>query len=175
MLSWKKRISSCFKVHEHTEVKASSPLIGIVDYPAHTPRSLADADGIIQHLQSRLAGRDVRVERFVIGAASSMQEIGSIYASIDLLIQVGCCHCSLLQHCHYLPISKPASRSRLASILRLSCLMSVSCSRSCTHLLGFTWLLSSFFPSGVVPGEAGVTCLWTGDSHSEGSQEQNRL
>lgn len=96
MLSWKKRISSCFNIPEHTEVKASSPLIGIVDYPAHTPRSLADADGIILHLQSRLAGRDVRVERFVIGAATSMQEIGSIYASIDLLIQVSCCCYTLM-------------------------------------------------------------------------------
>ena len=88
MSSWRKRVSSCFKVPESAGVKASRPLIGVVDYPAHTPRSLADADGIIQHLQSRLAGRDVRVQRFVIGSATSMQEIGSIYSSIDLLVQV---------------------------------------------------------------------------------------
>ncbi|KAK9832161.1 hypothetical protein WJX74_001017 [Apatococcus lobatus] len=87
MLSWKKRISSCFDVPESAAVKASNPLIGIVDYPTHTPRSLANAEGIVQHLQARLAGRDVRVERFVIGSATSMHKIGSIYSSVDLLIQ----------------------------------------------------------------------------------------
>ncbi len=90
MKSWKKRVSSCFKVPEDSEVKSSSPLIGVVDYPAHTPRSLANVDSLVQHLQTRLEGHDVRLQHFTIGRASSMEEIASVYNSIDMLVQVEC-------------------------------------------------------------------------------------
>ena len=89
MKSWKKRVSSCFKVPEDSEVKTSSPLIGVVDYLAFTPRSLANAESLMLHLQTRLEGHDARLQYFPLGRTASMEDIAAVYSSIDILVQVG--------------------------------------------------------------------------------------